>query len=110
MGLSDRLEMVQLPLISNEQCMEWYNRWVHCVTFLNPSRMKINLQGLKNSPFRSGSRQLIPRHTFLCAGWEEGAKDACGGDSGGPLVVYRPDGRAELVGLPSCLATTHQLL
>ena len=54
----------------------------------------------KNHHFsrRSGSRQLIPRHTFLCAGWEEGAKDACGGDSGGPLVVYRPDGRAELVG------------
>jgi len=73
--LADGLEMVQLPLISNEQCMEWYNR--------------------------SGSRQLIPRHTFLCAGWEEGAKDACGGDSGGPLVVYRPDGRAELVGIVS---------
>ena len=37
--------------------------------------------------FRSGSRQNIPPSTFLCAGWEEGAKDACGGDSGGPLVV-----------------------
>ena len=36
MGLSDRLEMVQLPLISNEQCMEWYNRWVHCETLPNP--------------------------------------------------------------------------
>ena len=47
--------------------------------------------------FRSGSRQNIPPSTFLCAGWEEGAKDACGGDSGGPLVFYRPDGRAELV-------------
>jgi len=73
--LATGLEMVQLPLISNKQCMEWYNR--------------------------SGSRQLIPQHTFLCAGWEEGAKDACGGDSGGPLVVYRPDGRAELVGIVS---------
>ena len=36
MGIFDRLEMVQLPLISNEQCMEWYNRWVHCETFPNP--------------------------------------------------------------------------
>jgi len=73
--LADGLEMVQLPLISNDQCMEWYNR--------------------------SGSRQNIPPSTFLCAGWEEGAKDACGGDSGGPLVFYRPDGRAELVGIVS---------
>ena len=94
--LACRLEMVQLPLISNKQCMEWYNR------FALRSPVKVIF-----SPVRSGSRQLIPRHTFLCAGWEEGAKDACGGDSGGPLVVYRPDGRAELVG--SCFAISYQL-
>ena len=37
----------------------------------------------------------------MCAGWEDGAKDASSGDSGGPLVVTREDGRAELIGLVS---------
>jgi hypothetical protein len=51
----------------------------------------------------SGSRQFIPEHTFLCAGWEEGAMGACSGDSGGPLVVVvtRGDGRAEVIGIVS---------
>ena len=74
-GLSSQLEMVELPIISNTECMDWYNR--------------------------SGSRQFIPEHTFLCAGWEEGAMDACSGDSGGPLVVTRGDGRAEVIGIVS---------
>ena len=72
---SSQLEMVELPIISNTECMDWYNR--------------------------SGSRQFIPEHTFLCAGWEEGAMDACSGDSGGPLVVTRGDGRAEVIGIVS---------
>jgi len=73
--LSNQLEMVQLPIISNNMCMGWYNR--------------------------SGSRQFIPENTFLCAGFEEGGMDACNGDSGGPLVVERADGRAELMGVVS---------
>eukprot|EP00092_Neocalanus_flemingeri_P038583 GFUD01042012.1.p1 GENE.GFUD01042012.1~~GFUD01042012.1.p1 ORF type:complete len:530 (-),score=88.62 GFUD01042012.1:14-1603(-) len=73
--LSTQLEMVELPVISNTECMTWYNN--------------------------SGSRQFIPEDTFMCAGWEEGARDACGGDSGGPLVVARVDGRAEVIGLVS---------
>ena len=73
--LATQLEMVELPIISNSMCMAWYNR--------------------------SGSRQFIPESTFLCAGWEEGEMDACSGDSGGPLVDYRPDGRAEVIGVVS---------
>merc|ERR1719186_1621640 len=73
--LSTQLEMVELPVISNTECMAWYNR--------------------------SGSRQFIPDHTFMCAGWEDGNRDACSGDSGGPLVVTREDGRAEVIGLVS---------
>ena len=73
--LSPQLEMVELPIISNNMCMGWYNS--------------------------SGSRQFIPENTFLCAGFEEGGMDACNGDSGGPLVVKRADGRAELTGVVS---------
>ena len=73
--LSSQLEMVELPIISNTECMNWYNK--------------------------SGATQFIPQHSFLCAGWEEGAMDACSGDSGGPLVVWRGDGRAEVVGIVS---------
>ena len=61
--LADQLEMVRLPVVSNEECMRWYNS--------------------------SGSRQFIPTYTFLCAGYEEGVLDACSGDSGGPLVIDR---------------------
>jgi len=38
--LSTQLEMVELPIISNNECMDWYNR--------------------------SGSRQYIPESTFFC--------------------------------------------
>jgi len=73
--LADQLNMVQLPVVNNERCMSWYES--------------------------SGSRQLIPDSTFLCAGYENGMRDACNGDSGGPLVTFREDRRAELVGLVS---------
>ena len=73
--LATQLEMVELPVISNSMCMDWY--------------------------LKSGSRQVIPESTFVCAGWEEGQMDACSGDSGGPLVLSRDDGRAEMVGIVS---------
>lgn len=73
--LSTRLEMVDLPVISNVKCEELYKS--------------------------TGSWQHIPESTFLCAGWEEGLKDACSGDSGGPLTVTRKDGRVEVIGVVS---------
>ena len=69
--LADQLEMVRLPVVSNEECMRWYNS--------------------------SGSRQFIPTYTFLCAGYEEGVLDACSGDSGGPLVIDRWAGTMPMV-------------
>lgn len=38
---------------------------------------------------------------MICAGYDEGGKDACYGDSGGPLVVYNESGAAKLVGVVS---------
>jgi len=73
--LSDQLNEVQLPVVNNERCMSWYES--------------------------TGSRQLIPDSTFLCAGYENGMRDACNGDSGGPLVSFRDNRRAELIGLVS---------
>jgi len=73
--LAEQLEMVTLPLISNLECMRWYNA--------------------------SGSRQFIPTQTFLCAGYKKGEMDACSGDSGGPLIISREDGRMMLWGIVS---------
>ncbi|XP_023335057.1 serine proteinase stubble [Eurytemora carolleeae] len=73
--LSDQLLKVDLPVISNDECMRWYDN--------------------------SGSKQLIPESTFLCAGYENGTMDACSGDSGGPLVQFREDQRAEVIGVVS---------
>jgi len=73
--LSDQLHEINLPIISNTECMEWYSK--------------------------AGSRQYIPENTFLCAGYESGGRDACSGDSGGPLVNFREDQRAEIIGIVS---------
>lgn len=73
--LSDQLHEINLPVISNSECMDWYTK--------------------------AGSRQYIPENTFLCAGYEEGGMDACSGDSGGPLVSFRGDQRAEIIGIVS---------
>jgi len=43
--------------------------------------------------------QIYPE--MMCAGHEEGGKDACQGDSGGPLMMKNSSGRWSLVGLVS---------
>ncbi|CAL4059401.1 unnamed protein product [Meganyctiphanes norvegica] len=43
---------------------------------------------------------IIDKNNMICAGKDEGGKDACSGDSGGPLVVKKDD-RYVLVGITS---------
>ncbi|XP_047481203.1 mucin-19-like isoform X2 [Penaeus chinensis] len=71
--LHARMQEVEVPVISNDECA-----WM----FL-----------------RSGGIVGLP-HIMMCAGYAEGKKDACEGDSGGPLVIQR-DGVWNLAGVIS---------
>ncbi|RWS17620.1 Plasma kallikrein-like protein, partial [Dinothrombium tinctorium] len=67
------LQKVEVPIIKNKECENWHRS------------------------------QGIDLHIFpemMCAGYENGEKDACVGDSGGPLIVYH-DGRWTLGGITS---------
>jgi len=72
--ISTILREVQLPIISNKQCMSMYRS--------------------------SGQNEWIP-NIFLCAGTARGGRDSCEGDSGGPLVVKSSNGRYTLAGVIS---------
>ena len=62
---------VEVPIIGVEKCQELY---------------------MKDSP-------VAP--TNICAGYDEGGKDACTGDSGGPLVCSDAEGDWVLHGVTS---------
>ncbi|GIY16980.1 plasma kallikrein [Caerostris darwini] len=77
-GLSNRfgtrlLQKVDVPIISNDECEEWH--------------------------MEKGIDITISKE-MMCAGYEEGKKDACVGDSGGPLIVL-VHGRWVVAGLVS---------
>ncbi|KAG8247486.1 hypothetical protein J6590_059921 [Homalodisca vitripennis] len=56
---SNVLQKVNLSVVENAQCRDWY---------------------------RSQGKKLEIRDTQMCAGLEQGGKDACWADSGGPLM------------------------
>jgi len=68
------LQVVNVPVITNEKCERWHND-----------------QGIQV--------QIWPE--MVCAGYREGGKDSCKGDSGGPLMVQQADGRWVLIGIVS---------
>ena len=69
-SFADQLMQVDVPIITNEQC---------------------------NS---DQSYKGDIKEDMLCAGYEEGSKDACAGDSGGPLLIYI-DNQWQQVGIVS---------
>lgn len=68
------LQVVNVPVITNEKCERWHNDQ--------------NIQV-----------KIWPE--MVCAGYREGGKDSCKGDSGGPLMVQQADGRWVLIGIVS---------
>ena len=64
--MSPVLKVVQLPIVSNQECMQMFNV--------------------------SGQNEWISKK-FLCAGTSTGGADSCEGDAGRPLVTKSPNGR-----------------
>ncbi|CAB0017987.1 unnamed protein product [Nesidiocoris tenuis] len=64
-GRANVLQKVDLTVLSNDQCTSWY---------------------------RSQGKKVTIQTTQMCAGFEQGGKDACWADSGGPLMVGSGDG------------------
>ena len=71
--LSDDLLQVSLPLLSDDACKLYYERYAYKINTL----------------------------TQVCAGIRGNNKDTCQGDSGGPLVNKGSDGRWYLTGITS---------
>ncbi|XP_066967356.1 serine proteinase stubble isoform X2 [Macrobrachium rosenbergii] len=72
--LHAKMQKVEVPVISNEDCRQMF--------------------------LASGGLVNIP-NIMMCAGYAEGKRDACEGDSGGPLVIQRSNGKWYLAGVIS---------
>ncbi|KAK3911262.1 Clotting factor G beta subunit [Frankliniella fusca] len=75
-GRADVLQKVQLRVLDNNQCRDWY---------------------------RSQGKKTKIHDTQICAGFESGGRDACWADSGGPLMVAdnSDGGRVTVMGVVS---------
>ncbi|XP_068212907.1 clotting factor B-like [Palaemon carinicauda] len=73
--LADTLQKVDLKVLSLPKCTEWIEK---ALGMYHPLRA-----------------------TQLCAGIEEGGKDACTGDSGGPLMLRNANGQQVAIGIVS---------
>lgn len=63
--------------------------------------MEVAVPLVTDAKCRQGYGQSMIKDSMLCAGYDNGGKDACQGDSGGPLVVQGHDGSAILAGVVS---------
>jgi secreted trypsin-like serine protease len=73
--LPEALQIVKVPIMSNEECKRMY---------------------------KTARQKIILRDTILCAGYAIGGKDSCEGDSGGPLAVRdEPGSKWTLAGIVS---------
>ncbi|XP_066952430.1 venom protease-like [Macrobrachium rosenbergii] len=73
--LADSLQKVELEVLPLTKCREWIQE--------------------------SLGRYYPLRETQLCAGFEEGLKDACTGDSGGPLLLRNEENQLVAIGVVS---------
>ncbi|XP_053204820.1 serine protease filzig-like [Panonychus citri] len=71
--LPDKLQVTQVPMIKYDKCQESYSEY---------------------------NKEVKIPESSLCAGFQEGGKDACFGDSGGPLMINMK-GYWTLVGIVS---------
>jgi trypsin len=71
-NLPDRLQKVDVPVVTREVC---------------------------NDSYKSEGSEITER--MMCAGYAEGGKDSCQGDSGGPLIRYDAAHQAVLAGVVS---------
>ena len=83
------LQEVSLPIISNDDCFDW---------FLESGLTSSS--GHYKRVFYNDYKTSIPK-VMMCAGYKDGEKDTCDGDSGGPLVVQNEDKNYFLAGITS---------
>jgi secreted trypsin-like serine protease len=92
--LSDTLNFVDVAVIDNPACIAMYKRGYERYCNDDPWARP------PSGPRRHCYAKAVIDAT-MCAGFEEGKRDACGGDSGGPLLFGDDDKGYTVVGITS---------